>query len=233
MVETTKLSENAEDCLEAIYVIGKSKKVVRVKNIAKHLNTKMASVVVGLKSLAERGLVEHEHYGYVELTLAGEEIAKKILYRHKLLFKFFREVLALPLDIAEIDACRIEHYLSDEGLERVLKFIEFIESCPEGGPVWLTNFYYYLQYGKYPKICLEKAKRLFIPLEQLDFKTKGEILTLGGRVGLKQDLVEKGILPGAIVSVEEKTPKGIKVKVGKMVIFLAPDEAKEVFVTQI
>ncbi|HDD44240.1 MAG TPA: metal-dependent transcriptional regulator, partial [Candidatus Desulfofervidus auxilii] len=52
MPRTKKLTESAEDCLEAIYVLSKTKKVVRVKDIAKHLDTKMASIVVGLKTLA-------------------------------------------------------------------------------------------------------------------------------------------------------------------------------------
>jgi len=229
MSKKAKLTESAEDFLEAIYLIGKTKKVVRVKDIAQHLDVKMASVVVGLKSLAEKGLVEHEHYGYVELTPPGEEIAKKTLYRHQLLFKFFHEALGLPAKIADRDACRIEHYLSPEGLERILKFIEFMEKCPEGAPNWLTNFYYFLQYDQFPKTCLEKTKSL-ISLEQLDTQAKGKVQKLGGQVELKQELLKKGIVPGVIVAIEEKIPEGIKIKINESVIFLMPEEAKEVFV---
>jgi len=85
MPRKVKLTESAEDFLEAIYLIGKTKKVVRVKDIAQHLNIKMASVVVGLKSLAEKGLVEHEHYGYVELTPQ----VKKLLRRHYIVINCF------------------------------------------------------------------------------------------------------------------------------------------------
>ena len=232
MPRKVKLTESAEDFLEAIYLIGKTKKVVRVKDIAQHLNIKMASVVVGLKSLAEKGLVEHEHYGYVELTPPGEEIAKKTLYRHQLLFKFFHEVLGLPGNIADRDACRIEHYLSSEGLERILKFIEFMEKSPEGGPKWLTNFYYFLQYKQLPKACFEKRETL-ISLEQLDTQAKGKVQKLGGQVELKQELLKKGVVPGVIVTIKEKVPEGINVKLNDSVIFLMPKEAKEIFVIPI
>ena len=163
------------------------------------------------------------------MTPSGEEIAKKTLYRHQLLFKFFHEALGLPANIADRDACRIEHYLSPDGLERILKFIEFMEKCPEGAPNWLTNFYYFLQYNQFPKTCLEKTESL-VSLEQLDTQAKGKVQKLGGKVELKQELLKKGVVPGVIVTIKEKIPEGIKVKLNESVIFLMPEEAKEVFV---
>lgn len=226
-----KLTEIAEDYLEAIYTLGKTKKIVRVKDIARQLNVKMASVVVGLKSLAEKGLVEHEHYGYVELTPAGEEIAKKIHYRHQLLFKFLHEILGLPSAIADRDACRIEHYLSQEGLERILKFIEFIKACPDGAPIWLTNFYYFLEYGSFPETGLKKAKGPLLTLAQIEANKRVEVIKFGGEVEFRQSLLRKGIVPGAILLVEEKTPKIIKVKFNGNSISFSPSEAKHIFVT--
>jgi len=232
MPRTKKLTESAEDCLEAIYVLSKTKKVVRVKDIAKHLDTKMASIVVGLKTLAEKGLVEHEHYGYVELTPAGEEIAKKVHYRHQLLFEFFHETLGLPEKVADRDACRLEHYLSAEGLERIIKFIEFVKSCPEGAPTWLTNFYYFLQYGHYPKTCIQKLEKSIVSLDQLS-SVQGEVIKLGGKASFKQALLKKGFVPGAVVKIEERTVEGLKAKIGKKQHFLTSEEAKQIFVKEI
>ena len=137
--------------------------------------------------------------------------------------------MGLPANIADRDACRIEHYLSSDGLERILKFIEFMEKCPEGGPTWLTNFYYFLQYGQFPKTCFEKGKTL-ISLEQLDTQAKGKVQKLGGQVELKQELLKKGVVPGVIVTIKEKIPEGIKVKLNESAIFLMLKEAKEIFV---
>ncbi len=152
------LTESAEDYLECIYVLSQKSKVVRVKDVAKQLGVKMSSVVVALKALAQKGLIEHEYYGYIELTKPGEEIAQEVYQRHILLFKFLHQTLGLEEDIASRDACRIEHYVSDETVERIVKFIDFIETCPEGFPSWLTNFYYFVQHGKRGP-CPKKIKQ--------------------------------------------------------------------------
>ncbi|MCP2599248.1 metal-dependent transcriptional regulator, partial [Candidatus Aminicenantes bacterium AC-335-B20] len=61
--------------------------------------------------------------------------------------------LGIDPSIAEKDACRIEHFLTPETMERILKFIEFIEICPKKSPNWLNNFYYFVKTGKLPEIC--------------------------------------------------------------------------------
>lgn len=149
------LTQSNEDYLEAILVIGLGKKVVRIKDLAKHLKVKMPSVVSGIKHLAKKNLVQHEHYGYVELTEKGKVLAKATYKRHKTLFKFLHNFLGIDSAIAENDACRMEHYVTSETMSRLLKFIKFVESCPEGQPDWLSSFYHYAKTGRRPKPCKE------------------------------------------------------------------------------
>lgn len=147
------LTQSSEDYLEAILVIGLSRKVVRIKDLAKYLKVKMSSVVSAVKHLAQKNLVRHEHYGYVELTEEGEVLAEAIYKRHKTLFKFLHNFLRIDSSIAENDACQIEHYIAPETMSRLLKFIEFVETCPEGQPRWLSSFYHFAKTGKRPKSC--------------------------------------------------------------------------------
>ena len=154
----TTLTESAEDYLEAILIIDEKKKVVRIKDIAKHLNVKMPSVAVMINKLAKKNLVRHERYGYVELSEEGLQQAKLIYKRHKILFNFFHNFLGVDTSIAEEDACKIEHYLHPKTLKRMLKFLEFIETCPEEKPLWLSNFYTFLKTGKHPESCLGRRK---------------------------------------------------------------------------
>jgi DtxR family Mn-dependent transcriptional regulator len=158
------LTQSNEDYLEAILVIGLSKKVVRIKDLAEYLKLKRPSVVSGIKHLAKKNLVQHEHYGYVELTEKGEVLAKATYKRHKTLFKFLHNLLGIDSAIAEKDACRMEHYVTSETFNQLLKFIEFVESCPEGQPGWLSSFYQYAKTGNRPKPCKEakeSRKRMF------------------------------------------------------------------------
>ncbi len=225
-----KLTENAEDTLEAIYILSKEKKVVRVKDIAKSLNSNNASVVTCLKSLSQKGLVQHEYYGYVELTDKGKEIAEEIYKRHQLLYEFFHETLGLPPHIAEKDACRIEHYLSKEGLDRIVKFIEFIRHCPEGSPVWLTNFYYFLEYNKYPTKCVEKRMEMKA-LSDIEKRRQGTIIKLSGSADIKQDLLKRGFVPGAIVKILDKKDDLLIVQVNGKKIELPLALSKNIFIS--
>ncbi len=225
-----KLTENAEDTLEAIYTLSKQKKVVRVKDIAKNLNSNNASVVTCLKSLSQKGLVQHEYYGYVELTDRGKEIAKEIYRRHQLLYEFFYDTLGLPSHIAEKDACRIEHYLSKEGLDRIVKFIEFIKQCPGGSPVWLTNFYYFLEYNKYPDRCMEKRIETE-PLPDIKKMHQGTIIKLSGPTDIKQDLLKRGFTPGAAVKILDKKDKMLIVQVNDKKIGLPLALSKNILVS--
>ena len=152
------LTQSSEDYLEAILVISLNKKVVRIKDLAKHLNVKMPSVVSSVKNLSQKNLVRHEHYGYVELTKEGEVLAKATYKRHKTLFKFLHNFLGVNSAIAEKDACGMEHYVTQETMSRLLKFIEFVETCPGGKPTWLSSFYYFAKTGKRPKPCKEAKK---------------------------------------------------------------------------
>ncbi|MCP2604636.1 metal-dependent transcriptional regulator [Candidatus Aminicenantes bacterium AH-873-B07] len=147
------LTKSTEDYLETILVLSLEKRVVRIKDLAEHLNVKRPSVVSAVKYLKKKNLVKHEHYGYVELTEKGKALAKSIYKRHKALYKFLHNFLGIHSSIAEKDACRIEHFLTPETMERILKFIEFIETCPRREPNWLSNFYHFVKTGKLPDVC--------------------------------------------------------------------------------
>ena len=120
----TPITAALEDYLEAILIIEKNRKVVRVKDLAGFMNVKAPSVNEALENLKKRGFIDHERYGHVELTAIGLSLAQKIYKRHNALKKFFHEILGVCENIAEEDACKVEHYLSKETIERILEFIE-------------------------------------------------------------------------------------------------------------
>ena len=151
MKKMSALTQSKEDYLEAILVIGLEKKWARVSDLADYLGVKMSSAAVGVKALARKGLVNHEKYGYIELTRQGLRVAKQVYARHKTLYKFLHDFLGLDEPAARRDACRMEHVLHANTMKRLLKFLEFIETCPEGETLWLSNFYSFLETGKCPE----------------------------------------------------------------------------------
>ena len=72
--------------------------------------------------LRKEGLLNVDDSGYIELTPRGMELAKGVYSRHRTLIKFL-EKLGVSAETAENDACRIEHILSQESMERIKEFI--------------------------------------------------------------------------------------------------------------
>lgn len=149
----TGYSQSEEDYLEALYMIQLKNKVTRVKDVALALDVKMPSVVAAVRSLSEKGLVEQEKYGHIELTEEGEKVARDVYKRHQLLCAFFHEVLGLDPRIAEEDACRMEHHLSPETRERLLRIVEYIRACKDEEVFFLKRFMSFVNTGKMPEPC--------------------------------------------------------------------------------
>lgn len=147
------LSSNLEDYLEAIYLLEKISRVARAKDIASRLEVSRASVTGALKALADKGLINYEPYSYVTLTKGGQAIAQEINRRHQILRDFFQRFLQLDPEAADANACRVEHGIDAEAMERLVCFLEFLRECPRVGEDWLAAFNQYCQGGLDPKRC--------------------------------------------------------------------------------
>jgi DtxR family Mn-dependent transcriptional regulator len=142
-----ELSQSLEDYLETIFVVSQKKKVVRVKDVVQMLNVKTASVIGALRKLAEKGYVEHEHYGYIELTPQGTKKATRIYDKHQVLFRFFTDFLNVNKKTAERDACLFEHCISDETYGKIIELLRLLEAEPDKVPIWLKGLKDYMEGG--------------------------------------------------------------------------------------
>jgi DtxR family Mn-dependent transcriptional regulator len=111
-----------EDYLEMVSFLA-DEGTVRVTDIAARLGFSKPSVHAAIKSLDERGLVEHERYGSVSLTEKGQSLAREIRERHNLIKNFLVTALGVGTDTAEKDACKMEHILSEETLVKMQKCV--------------------------------------------------------------------------------------------------------------
>ena len=122
-MDKNSLSQSSEDYLETIHVIKNEKGDVRIKDIANNLEVSLPSVTVAIKKLARQDLVLYEKYGLVKLTSAGEKIAKDTYKKHKILLRFFTEILGIDEKTASVDACKMEHGLSRKTLNKLILFV--------------------------------------------------------------------------------------------------------------
>jgi DtxR family Mn-dependent transcriptional regulator len=123
------LSSSSEDYLETILTLTEELGSVGVTNVAKRMGLSKPSVTEAVAALKEKDLVAQEKYGKITLTKAGMLEAKRIRHRHLVLKSFLRDVLGVADEQSELDACQIEHVVSSETMERIMKFMEerFIE----------------------------------------------------------------------------------------------------------
>ena len=121
------ITPTMEDYLEAIYSLGKERRVVRVKNIAKRIGVKMPTVTNMLKSLSQKGFIEYEKHEFLELTQKGRKVGKEMDRRHQIIRNFLTDILKIDSVVADEEACKIEHGMSSETLERLTQFIDFIQ----------------------------------------------------------------------------------------------------------
>jgi Mn-dependent DtxR family transcriptional regulator len=120
------IHESGEDYIEAILRINERKGhngIVRAVDIAKMLSVSKPSVSRAVKLLSEKGLISVSG-GNITLTEAGQITAEAVFNRHKLIRRFFTDILSVSEPTAEADACRVEHALSEETYEKLKDFIE-------------------------------------------------------------------------------------------------------------
>ncbi len=216
MAKTELLSASLEDYLEAIFHIVSEKQAARAKDIAKRLRVNNSSVTGALRALAEKGFINYAPYDVITLTPRGNELAEEVVRKHEALQDFFVKILYIDPDEAEEAACKMEHALSRIILDRLILFMEFVESCPRSGENWIKEFWnnceYVCEYGDKPyKNCeqcitqclnnFKKKKKLMesdlkeTVLGELNSGQRGKILRIKGRGGIKKRMAAMGVQP--------------------------------------
>ena len=105
-------------------MLSEEKPYVRSVDIANELGFKKSSVSIAMKHLREQGHIYVDDSLHIHLTESGLEIANMIYERHKTLTKLLTD-LGVDSEIAEEDACKIEHVISQESFEAIKKLASF------------------------------------------------------------------------------------------------------------
>jgi DtxR family Mn-dependent transcriptional regulator len=113
-----QMTQSLEDYLEMVSFLADDGEV-RVTDIASRLGVSKPSVLAALKTLEERGFLEHERYRRVTLTEKGIARAAEIRERHDFLTSFLHDTIGVSSQTAEDDACKMEHILSEETLKKM------------------------------------------------------------------------------------------------------------------
>jgi DtxR family transcriptional regulator, Mn-dependent transcriptional regulator len=202
MSESKAVTPALENYLEAIYILQKVKDPVRVLDIARYLDVKMPSVTYNVKKLAARGLVKYKIRSHVELTDDGGRIARNVLRTHEEFYKFFHDILGVSRPAAERDACRVEHVLSRETIDRLAQFSQWVSALPPdrafapAPPLLETDF---LSDG--------------VALSDIAVGEKFRVRGIHAPDELRRRLVEMGLSKGTEVEVVRVAPLGDPIEI--------------------
>ncbi len=118
-----RLTMKEEDYLESILNISLEKGYAKAKDVAGYLDISPSSVSEMFSKLAKKGLIIHRKYEGVTLTGPGRVIAEQVRFRHDVLVQFLRSI-DVPADIADKDACFMEHELNTVTIQKIKEFVE-------------------------------------------------------------------------------------------------------------
>jgi len=124
-----KITSKIEDYLETIFRLSQEMDTVGVSDVAKARGVSVPTARTAVNRLQEYGFVHQKHYGKIILHDEGLKKGEEIFHVHKTLRRFLRDILLVDQETAEQEACRMEHGLSRETLERLTKFLDSIETC--------------------------------------------------------------------------------------------------------
>ena len=115
-------NESREDYIESILILKRKKGVVRSIDIANYFGYSRPSVSRAVSILKNYRLISVDAGGHIELTEEGLRLAEDVYERHRILRDFLVRI-GVSADTAEKDACRMEHVVSRESMDRISEWI--------------------------------------------------------------------------------------------------------------
>lgn len=118
-----KMQESGENYLETILILEQKNGSVRSIDIATTLGYSKPSVSRAMGILKQAGYITMEKNGDIQLSVTGREIACHIYERHRLISDYLVGALGIERKTADLDACRIEHIISQESFDRIKEWV--------------------------------------------------------------------------------------------------------------
>jgi DtxR family Mn-dependent transcriptional regulator len=102
----------------------------KAADLARELGVSRAAVSLQLKSLVAAKLLRLDPAHRLDLTKTGAGLVSRIKIKKEIFRFFLADVLGLPKDVAELDACKVEHLLSEETGVALLRLVRCFDRHP-------------------------------------------------------------------------------------------------------
>jgi DtxR family Mn-dependent transcriptional regulator len=189
--QLASLSKSDREALKAIYRLSKDGGA-HTGILAERLGLAPGTVTATVKRLADRGLVDHQPYHGVELTVAGRRLAIAAIRRHRIVERFLADMLGYAWNEADRLATNFEHELPQEVEDRLFVALDRPAACPHGFPIPAKET---AEMPEMPPLyALEPGDTAVVAVPG---STDPEIVEFLGTLGLR---------PGVRVEIKEKHP---------------------------
>jgi len=123
-----------EDYLRSIYTLSEFKpdREVKSSDLANILKVSKPTVSEALRKISQAGLINFEPYSPITLTPSGLRQAQKIIFKHRVIEVFLKDVLKISPNQIHHQAHLMEHTFSDSAIKNLAKFLQNPQKCPHG-----------------------------------------------------------------------------------------------------
>jgi Mn-dependent DtxR family transcriptional regulator len=163
--ESNEVTHSGAHYLLAISALSREGAAPRAADVARHLGVSRAAVSLRLRGLVDQRLARTGEDQRLHLTRAGADLVARIAGKREVVLRFLRDSLGVSSRQAELDACKVEHLLSEETGGALVRLVRFLESGHPAARSFLEA------YGRTVRSCP--------PSEHCEFCTRECLLRTG------------------------------------------------------
>ena len=138
--EANEITHSGAHYLLAVAAAGEGGRSPRAADVARALGVTRAAASLQLRALQEHGLVSLDRQQRLHLSARGADLVGRIASKRRILQVFLAEVLGVPEEVAELDACKVEHLLSEESGAALVRLLRFLRSDDPRAAAFATAF---------------------------------------------------------------------------------------------
>lgn len=211
-----------EEVLEEVWTSQEAGRTLNIPELAASIHAGPSEGWGGVvQELLEKGWITIDDDDRIHLTGDGEVEARRVVRHHRLAEVLFYQVLELPMQATEEEACRLEHVLSPQATDAVCSFLGHPPVCPHGRPI---------PPGECCRTLSRKVEPLINRLLDLAPGQRGRVVLVAPqhRERLEQ-LTDLGVTPGAVITLRQRRPS-LVVEVDRTLLALEDEIAEGIYV---
>ncbi len=128
-------TEKEREYLEVIYYLNARSEPIIAARLARWMGVQPPTVTHIVRQMEEKQYITRNERGEIALTEHGFPIAQGVVRRHRILERFFADVLHMPWHLLHEEAVRLEHALSPTLMTYIERTVGDVQHCPHGNPI--------------------------------------------------------------------------------------------------